>query len=330
AGTLIEYRAVSTDAAGNRVADSTTAVVGADLSAAGSGEDAGAIGADSVTVPGSHNAAMGCPGDWQPDCQAAQLLEDPASGVFTATFDLPAGDYAYKVAIGGSWDENYGAGGVPGGGDITYTHEGGPLTFWYDPVTHVVQNSSQFPLVTLPGSFNAALGCPEDWMPGCLTTWMQDPDGDGVLTFTTDAIPGGSYEVKPAHGASWDENYGVGGERDGENYSFSTRAGELVTFSYDLGTHELRIDSGSPQPEGAGKQLGHFVDAGTIAWPADLVADGEGTRWELFTAPEGGLAVEDGTVTGGESLGDLTLRDEPLDSSELSGRAHLQDFLALD
>src|SRR5699024_1304947 len=40
--------------------------------------------------------------------------------------------------------------------------------------------------------------------------------------------------------------------------------------------------------------------------------------------------VEDDTVTGGESLGDLTLRDEPLDSSELSGRAHLQDFLALD
>src|SRR5699024_5523489 len=71
-------------------------------------------------------------------------------------------------------------------------------------------------------------------------------------------------------------------------------------------------------------------DAGTIAWPADLVADGEGTRWELFTAPEGGLAVEDGTVTGGECLGDLTLRDEPLDSSELSGRAHLEGFLALD
>src|SRR5699024_9613490 len=269
-------------------------------------------------------------GDWQPDCQAAQLTPDPASGIYTGSFDLPAGEYAYKVAVGGSWDENYGAGGVPGGGDITYTHAGGQLTFWYDPVSHVVQNRSQMPLVSLPGSFDAALGCDEDWMPGCLATWMQDPDGDGVLTFTTDAIPGGSHEVKPAHGGSWDENYGVGGERDGENYSFSTRDGELVTFSYDLGTHELRIDSGSPQPEGAGKQLGHFVDAGTIAWPADLVADGEGTRWELFTAPEGGLAVEDGTVTGGESLGDLTLRDEPLDSSELSGRAHLEGFLALD
>ena len=46
---------------------------------------------------------------------------------------------------GGTWDENYGAGGVPGGEDITYTHDGGPLTFWYDPVTHVVQNGAQGP-----------------------------------------------------------------------------------------------------------------------------------------------------------------------------------------
>ncbi|MGO2557750.1 pullulanase-type alpha-1,6-glucosidase [Brachybacterium sp.] len=330
AGTLIEYRAVSTDAAGNRVADSTTAVVGADLSAAGAGEGAGEIGADSVTVPGSHNAAMGCPGDWQPDCQAAQLTPDPASGIYTGSFDLPAGEYAYKVAVGGSWDESYGAGAVPGGADITYTHEGGPLTFWYDPVTHVVQNSSQLPLVTLPGSFNAALGCAEDWMPDCLATWMQDPDGDGVLTFTTDAIPGGSHEVKPAHGGSWTENYGVGGELDGANYSFSIQDGELVTFSYDLTTHELRIETDAPQLEGTGKQLGHFVDAGTIAWPADLVADEAETRWELLTAPEGGLAVQDGAVTGGESLGELTLREGGLDEGELAGRAHLKDFLALD
>ena len=168
-GTLIEYRAVSTDASGERVADSATAVVGADLSATGSQDgDTGEVDEQSVTLPGSHNAAMGCAGDWQPDCTSAQLDLDADSGKYTGTFDVPAGDYAFKVAIGGSWDENYGAGGVPGGGDITYTHDGGPLTFWYDPVTHVVQNSAQGPFVTLPGSMNAALGCPEDWMPGCM------------------------------------------------------------------------------------------------------------------------------------------------------------------
>ncbi|MGO1506110.1 MAG: pullulanase X25 domain-containing protein, partial [Brachybacterium sp.] len=329
-GTLLEYRAVSTDAAGNRVANSTTAVVGADLSVGGAENGPGTIGEDSVTLPGSHNAAMGCAGDWQPDCTAAQLTEDPESGLFTGTFDIPAGDHAFKVAVGGGWDENYGAGGVPGGEDITYTHDGGPLTFWYDPVTHVVQNGAQGPFLTLPGSLNAALGCPEDWMPSCMRTWMQDADGDGVYTFSTEDLPRGSYEVKVAHGGSWAENYGVGGELDGDNYTFSTRDGEIVTFSYDLATHQLTIEAADPLTAGSGKQLAHFVGAGTIAWPADLVTAEDGTRWELFTAPDGGLAVAGSEVTGGESLGELTLRDGGLDEAELAGRGHLKDFLALD
>ncbi|MBB5832397.1 pullulanase-type alpha-1,6-glucosidase [Brachybacterium aquaticum] len=328
-GTLIEYRAVSTDAAGQRVAASTTAVVGADLSAAGP-EDGGSTGGDMVTVPGSHNAAMGCPGDWQPDCAQARLTLDEASGKYTGTFDVPAGDYAYKVAIGGSWDENYGAGGVPGGADISYTHAGGPLTFWYDPTTHVVMNSAQGPLITLPGSFNAALGCEGDWAPDCLRTWMQDADGDGIYTFSTDALPRGSYEVKVAHGGSWEESYGVDGARDGANYSFSTEDGKIVTFSYELATHRLTIEASDSLTVGSGKQLGHLVDAGTVAWPSNLVGDADGTRWELFSSADGGIATADGEVTGGESLGELTLRDGGLTEAELAGRGHLKDFLALD
>ena len=38
--------------------------------------------------------------------------------------------------------------------------------------------------------------------------WLQDPDGDGTYTWSTDQIPAGSYEFKVAHGLSWDENYG--------------------------------------------------------------------------------------------------------------------------
>ncbi|NHB84477.1 hypothetical protein G7085_07295 [Tessaracoccus sp. HDW20] len=72
AGTVVEVRAVSVDASGSAVAASTTAVVGTDLGAAapeGPVVDPGTM----VTVPGSHNAAMGCPGDWQPDCADALL-----------------------------------------------------------------------------------------------------------------------------------------------------------------------------------------------------------------------------------------------------------------
>jgi pullulanase-type alpha-1,6-glucosidase len=283
-----------------------------------------------VSVPGSFGTAIGCAEDWQPDCEQAELALDPDSGMYTGTFDVPAGEHAYKIAIDDSWEESYGAGGVPGGDDIEISHEGGPLAIWYDPATHIASSSAEGPFITLPGSFNAALGCPEDWMPSCMRTWMQDADGDGVHTFSTTDLPRGSYEVKVAHGGSWDESYGAGGEPGGENLSFSTQEGEIVTFSYDQATHELTIEAADPLTAGSGKQLGHFVDAGTIAWPADLVETPGSTRWELLSAPEGGIAAADGQVTGGQRLGELTLRGEGLDEEELAGRGHLKDHLALD
>src|SRR5699024_5351639 len=178
--------------------------------------------------------------------------------------------------------------------------------------------------------FNAALGCSEDWMPSCMRTWMQDADGDGVYTFSTEELPRGSYEVKAAHGGSWDESYGVDGAPDGDNHTFSTQEGDLVSFRYDPATHELSIEASDPLTAGSGTQRAHFVDESTIAWPADLVGDGPQTRWELFTAPEGGIGVEAGEVTGGQSLGELTLRESGLEERELTGRGHLTDFVALE
>ena len=45
--------------------------------------------------------------------------------------------------------------------------------------------------------------------------WLQDPDGDGTYTWSTDQIPAGSYEFKVAHGLTWDQNYGDGGNNGG-------------------------------------------------------------------------------------------------------------------
>ncbi|MGO1259920.1 MAG: pullulanase-type alpha-1,6-glucosidase, partial [Brachybacterium sp.] len=237
----------------------------------------------------------------------------------------------YKVAIGGSWDESYGAGSVPGGENIAYSTEGGEVTFWYDPATHIVSSSAEGPMVTLPGSFNAALGCPDNWMPDCLRTWMQDGDGDGIYTFTTSALPTGSYATKVAHDLSWDENYGAGGTAGGDDYTFSTQEGKVVTFSYDITSHELNIEAEDPLTAGSGTQLAHFVDADTIAWPSTLApADPATASFELWSAPEGGLAVADGEVTGGVALGKLTLRESGLTDEELADRGHLADFLALD
>lgn len=91
-----------------------------------------------VTVPGSFNAVLGCPGDWDPGCADAALEFDDASDSWVGVFDLPAGDYEFKVAIGGDWAENYGAGGAPNGPNITLPHEGGPVRITYDHQTHDV------------------------------------------------------------------------------------------------------------------------------------------------------------------------------------------------
>ena len=324
-GTLIEYRAVSTDASGERVADSATAVVGADLSATGSQDgDTGEVDEQSVTLPGSHNAAMGCAGDWQPDCTSAQLDLDADSGKYTGTFDVPAGDYAFKVAIGGGWDENYGAGGVSGGEDIT-THDGGPLTFWYDPVTHVVQNSAQGPFITLPGSIDAALGCPEDWMPGCMRTWMQDADGDGTFTFSTEDLPSGSYEVKVAHGGSWAESYGVDGVPDGANHVLHPDGDRDLQLR--PGHPSLTIEASDPLPRfrqqlahcGRGRHSAH--EPGHRHERCPLGAVHRTGRRDLRRRRRGHRRAEPRRAD--------PARGRP-DETELEGRAHLQGFLALD
>jgi len=91
-----------------------------------------------VTVAGSLQSEVGCPGDWQPDCAASQLPWDESAQRYRKTFDLPAGSFEYKVTIGGTWDENYGAGGVKGGQNIPLVLQGGArITFTYDPATHL-------------------------------------------------------------------------------------------------------------------------------------------------------------------------------------------------
>ena len=104
----------------------------------------------------------------------------------------------------------------------------------------------------MPGSFQSELGCPGDWQPDCLRSWLQDPDGDGTYAFTTRSLPAGDYEAKVAHDESWDVNYGAGGVANGPNIPFSVPDADVpVTFSYDAGTHVLTISvegGGGPEP----------------------------------------------------------------------------------
>lgn len=54
----------------------------------------------------------------------------------------------------------------------------------------------------LAGSLQDELGCAADWMPDCEATALVLDAATGKHTFTTDALPRGTYEVKVAVGGS--------------------------------------------------------------------------------------------------------------------------------
>ena len=128
-GTQVRYRAILTEPHVGPVTSPVTRVTVA----------APAPDVDSVTVAGSLQDEIGCPADWQPDCDASHLAFDTGDGLWHGTFEIDAGSYEWKVAIDDSWDLNYGAGGAAGGGNLALeVPEGGArYVFTWDPVTHV-------------------------------------------------------------------------------------------------------------------------------------------------------------------------------------------------
>ena len=289
-----------------------------------------------VTIPGSHNKAMGCDADWAPDCAKAALTRD-ATGVYSATFTLPAGDYQYKVAEGGSWDTAFGAGGAAGGANISYTlNETTSVTFYYDRATHRVWNTATDQTVTLPGTFQKSLGCSENWQAQCLAPLLE-PVGDGTYTYSTSALPEGDYEFKVAIGGSDNENYGQDGAVGGANYQFATKANKLVTFTYDSSTHKVAIASADAPVAGNGEQRAYWVSANTLAWPTSLLPEGvtraqvlDGSAalsYELVTAPEGGAGLSDGAVTGATTTALSVAGDLPAEVT--TAHPNLNGYIAL-
>jgi|GEM_PF-52753 len=205
----------------------------------------------SVTIAGDLQSELGCPGDWQPECASTYLGYDAGDDVWQGLFSLPAGSYEYKAALNNSWDENYGANAQQNGPNIPLSLGAETsVKFYYDHKSHWVTDSQNSVIATVPGSFQSELGCPGDWDPGCLRSWLQDPDGDGLYRFSTSAIPAGDYEAKVAHNESWDENYGAGGVPNGDNIPFSVGANMTVTFDYDPVSHILTITSAPTPPPG--------------------------------------------------------------------------------
>lgn len=197
----------------------------------------------SVTIAGTLQDELGCPYDWQADCAATQLSYNASDDVWQGIFNIPSGNWEYKAAIDESWDENYGANAQPNGANIPLNLTSATsVKFYYDHKSHWITSNQNSVIAIVAGSFQSEIGCPGDWDAGCLRSWLQDPDGDGYYTFTTNAIPPGNYEAKVAIGESWDENYGQGGEPGGAPISFSIpAANSKATFIYNIFSNILEI-----------------------------------------------------------------------------------------
>ena len=105
-----------------------------------------------ITVAGSLQTELGCPADWSASCAQSELTHGTGTQ-YGRVFDVPAGTYAFKVTVNGSWDENYGAGGVAGGANIPLRLEGpAKVQFSYDDTSHVVSVKP----VNLAGGLTAA------------------------------------------------------------------------------------------------------------------------------------------------------------------------------
>ena len=281
-----------------------------------------------VGIPGSFQEELGCPGDWQPDCAVTHLGFDAEDTVWQGIFNIPAGDWEYKAALNNSWDVNYGANATQDGPNIGLSL-GAPtdVKFYYSHETNWVTSNQNAVIATLPGSFQSELGCSGDWQPWCLRSWLQDPDGDGIYTFSTGKLPAGDYEVKVAHNESWDENYGAGGVQNGPNIPFTVPSScSEVFFAYDPVTHILDIGFAPGGPVGnLGQAKAHWVAEDIVAWDVGDAGD----TFELHYAAGGGLGIDADGITGAD--GSLTLTFDPagLPADVTDKFPHLAGFSAL-
>jgi hypothetical protein len=92
----------------------------------------------SITLAGSLQSEIGCPGDWDPACAASHLTFDTSDGKWHGTFTLPEGSYEWKVVVDDSWDNgSFGAGGGSGNIVLDVPSGGGDYEFVFDEVTKI-------------------------------------------------------------------------------------------------------------------------------------------------------------------------------------------------
>lgn len=126
--------------------------------------------------------------------------DSDGDGVYTfSTHAIPPGNYDAKVAINESWDENYGAGGVPNGPNIAFSVPQAcvEMFFSYNSTTHVLTMSANGALKGNIGRTQAYWVTADTiaWNPGAVSaSWNVSLhyDGSGSLTLDPGGVTGGT------------------------------------------------------------------------------------------------------------------------------------------
>ncbi|RBP47061.1 pullulanase-type alpha-1,6-glucosidase [Arenicella xantha] len=148
---------------------------------------------------GDFQQALGCSGNWQPDCLNSWLKDPDGDGVYTLiSTAITAGDYQAKVTINQSWDENYGDGGYPNGANIAFTvpHDNAAMYFSFDSASNKLS-------ITVGGAPAGDLATARaHWLDANTIAWdtpIADGDvlvlhasADASLALTPDGVTGGS------------------------------------------------------------------------------------------------------------------------------------------
>jgi hypothetical protein len=147
---------------------------------------------NTVVLPGNFQSELGCkqgtspyPVDWDPACDFTRLTYDAVSKLWIGSFDIPAGNWEFKVAYNNSWAENYGLDGLQNGPNIPLElYCPTRITFKYDPATHLIQLSSA---ICVNKFYDANVNGIQDYNEPGLQGVAFTLSGDASATVTTDA-----------------------------------------------------------------------------------------------------------------------------------------------
>ena len=205
-GTLLEYRAVAKDAAATSRPTSTYGIVGDAATPAA----AAAVGVGPVTQPDNVSASRATTTPrWAARATGSRTAPRRSSPSTPRTRSGRARTRS-RPATTTTRSRSTRAGtrttapGAPRAAATSPTpRPAATVTFYYDHAHALGHVDAQGPIITAPGlASRASSAAPATGAPDCMRPWLQDPDGDGTYTWSTDQIPAGSYEFKVAHGLS--------------------------------------------------------------------------------------------------------------------------------